>query len=379
MDQPGNRSGKRIAVLIGFVAAILLVTGAVFLLRHQPWKKAADPGEAKHDPALPFYSSLSRKEQILFEEVRSSAKEHLKDGKAIPHAFTGEEVERVFRALESDDPMLFYLDFGHSVCRTNGMETTISLAYLIPVEEIDEKAMQLEAVGAALSAYVAEMTEDFEKELFFHDTLIDKCTFSDSADGLGNTAFGALVSHSADSFGYAKAMNFLLVRNGIESRLVSGSVGEGKAHCWNLVRVDGVYAHLDAAWDDPDLETESIRFHGYFNLTDDEMALDHVCLTEGLPSCGEEIGYYRKMGFAVSSREELEAFAAGRLLHAAEENEIYFEIFPLFDIDEEELRQFLVELIDRNQETANAFLHAVRIFGASETSSACTVRLYKAD
>jgi len=79
-------------------------------------------------------------------------------------------------------------------------------------------------------------------------------------DGPSST-YAALSGAGADSLGVALAYQAVCAQYGLPCRLVSGT-RDGAAHHWNLVQVDGVWRHMDAAAPEAALLGDS-RMEGY--------------------------------------------------------------------------------------------------------------------
>ncbi|MDQ0114009.1 hypothetical protein J2T15_003452 [Paenibacillus harenae] len=98
---------------------------------------------------------------------------------------------------------------------------------------------------------------DVEKEQAIHDYLIDLVTYDDSEFNRGiptktspYSAYGALIEQYAVCDGYAHALQILGKLAGLDMFYISGR--SSIEHAWNLIRLDGVYYHVDATWNDPE-------------------------------------------------------------------------------------------------------------------------------
>ncbi|MBD3921988.1 leucine-rich repeat domain-containing protein [Paenibacillus sp. PR3] len=122
---------------------------------------------------------------------------------------------------------------------------------------------------------------DLEKETAIHDYLLSKITYDwqyysynikTGTDPGG--IYGALVEGISVCEGYAKAMNVLGHLAGLDIMYVSGTSLGGVGHAWNLVKINGAYAHVDATWDDgnPWLQEEQNNFYkrAHFNLSQNQ-------------------------------------------------------------------------------------------------------------
>lgn len=61
-----------------------------------------------------------------------------------------------------------------------------------------------------------------------------------------STAYGALAEGKADSLGIALAYCALCRTEGIECVVVTGTL-DGEGHCWNIVKIDQTYYHVDVS------------------------------------------------------------------------------------------------------------------------------------
>lgn len=181
----------------------------------------------------------------------------------------------------------------------------------------DQKTIQ--AHTAALMKKVEQVCQrlikptmtDFEKELVIHDYLIDNCRYD--VEGYKNTsimaesysAYGVLCLGTAVCEGYAEAAMLLLNRVGVECRIITGT-SRGEGHAWNLVNIEGAYYHLDVTWDDPIMaDGSNAKTYHYFNLTDKEIAQDHIWDKAAYPVCNKtDYQYYAYFNLIARDQEE---------------------------------------------------------------------------
>lgn len=157
----------------------------------------------------------------------------------------------------------------------------------LEIPETEKKAKQLyEIVTCIMNECIDDSMTDFEKEVALHDYLVEHCKYSqDVSQPSGSDiyrAYGALVNGDAVCNGYAEALQLLFACAGIESQFVIGTADEVD-HAWNLVRLDGVWYHLDATWNDPLPDQEGVAVHSFFNVTDEIMEQSHTWNREEYP------------------------------------------------------------------------------------------------
>lgn len=128
-----------------------------------------------------------------------------------------------------------------------------------------------------------KMTED-EKEKAIHNYII-KNTKYDVENYRNNTIpresyspYGVLVLGCGVCQGYAEATQMLCTKAGLQCLVIHGeaySEGNWGGHAWNLIKINGVWYHLDTTWDDPYPDRGREVQYNYFNLTDQEIGTNH--------------------------------------------------------------------------------------------------------
>ena len=100
-------------------------------------------------------------------------------------------------------------------------------------------------------------------------------------DPVPHLAYGPLVERRGICAGVAWAFYYLMREAGIECRCVSGTLKERDAigHMWNLVRLDGMYYHVDATIS---LGEEGVYLGGLMK-TDEEFARTHTWDRQSVP------------------------------------------------------------------------------------------------
>ena len=99
---------------------------------------------------------------------------------------------------------------------------------------------------------------------------------------------------------------------GIRCIPVTGQAG-GDSHIWNMVCLDGQWYHVDTTWDDPVGGDGTIR-HNYFNITDDDILLDHTIESWHPAAAGTDLAYYNVLGYTLfSSQSELNHYLASQV------------------------------------------------------------------
>ncbi len=185
-----------------------------------------------------------------------------------------EEIKELYNAVADDHPEFFYLTPQYGWIKITALYSSIRFFYIWNADERAAKATELEAAVSSLVTQAQGMTA-LEQEMFFHDTLTERCEYNEAAaeesdNGTAstayctaNTAYAALCTGDPICGGYSRAFQLLLARVGIPC-----TTPLNDDHMWNMVWLDGTPYHVDVTWDDPIEGTERSL---YLNLTDEEI------------------------------------------------------------------------------------------------------------
>lgn len=157
----------------------------------------------------------------------------------------------------------------------------ISINYGLTEEEINDRSAQLMALDAFHHLNVDELSE-VQRAYYACEYLMQNCALSESS--LNNTAYSALVQKLANSEGMAFAYVELCRQLNVDCRIVYGQL-DWQEHCWNIVKIDGNYYHVDvSAAISGGLEESFLQNdEGFWGLYRWDVA--------SYPKCSEKLGY----------------------------------------------------------------------------------------
>lgn len=188
---------------------------------------------------------------------------------------THDEAWLVTAAFYSDYPELFWARPSFWYNKSTMLCSEIQLNYNSHIYNLDtELPLFLETAETILAGMPTG--SDYEKELYLHDALIKKVTYTYSKLEEQN-GYTTLVEGKGVCAGYAFALQYLLMRAGIQSYYVVGYAGEN--HAWNLAKIDGEWYYVDATWDDPvynGSDDPYSPYYSYFNITTNKLKEDHT-------------------------------------------------------------------------------------------------------
>lgn len=215
--------------------------------------------------------------------------------------------------LTSACPYIDYIGSQYTICIDGeGYVTSVEVTYDKTAEEAQAEKEKLDEKVGEILAGIEQGWSDYDKVLYFHDSIILGCTYDDTADE-PYSAYGCLVDGRAVCEGYAKAMQILCTKAGIRCIPVAGKAYDGgtvQPHLWNKVMIDGEWTNMDLTWDDPvtDAGEDYIRYD-YFGITDAECAKDHTADDNKFLSYPEAFSsganYYRRNGLYAQEGDDI--------------------------------------------------------------------------
>lgn len=215
--------------------------------------------------------------------------------------------------LTSACPYIDYIGSQYTICIDGeGYVTSVEVTYDKTAEEAQAEKEKLDEKVGEILAGIEQGWSDYDKVLYFHDSIILGCTYDDTADE-PYSAYGCLVDGRAVCEGYAKAMQILCTKAGIKCIPVAGKAYDGgtvQPHLWNKVMIDGEWTNMDLTWDDPvtDAGEDYIRYD-YFGITDAECAKDHTADDNKFLNYPEAFSlganYYRRNGLYAQEGDDI--------------------------------------------------------------------------
>ncbi|MEV5111551.1 S-layer homology domain-containing protein [Bacillus sp. LBA3-1-1.1] len=146
----------------------------------------------------------------------------------------------------------------------------LNITYRETKEQTEYVMKQAKAI---VSSIIQTGMDDHEKVKAVHDYVVKHVSYDTSYKAY--TAYEALANRSAVCQGYTLLTYQLLKEAGIENHFVVGT-GDGQPHAWNLVKIDNKWYHLDTTFDDPVPDVQGRVTYSYFNLSDEQIAKNHV-------------------------------------------------------------------------------------------------------
>ena len=270
-----------------------------------------------------YYNHMNKAQQAAYHSILSGVK-NLADEFQIP-ALEGEELYNVFFQMRLDHPEIFWVSSYKYRYYKDSPNLIFIPEYLFDKKKICEHQKAMTARVEKLIRPAQKLSE-WEKEKYVHDFICENIRYDKLKKSYSHEIIGPLGQGVGVCEGIAKAVKVLLDALGVWCVIAicgnNPEKGIKYRHTWNIVKIGGIYYHLDATFDNTlgkDRETSEIRYD-YFNLDDSQIFRDHEPLIAPAPHCGDhEHFYYKEKKLSFTKKEDvykrsLQAAKKGRVL-----------------------------------------------------------------
>ena len=271
-----------------------------------------------------YYQKMNKPQQAAYHAMQQGVLA-LADEIQLPR-IPAEELYDVFFRLRLDHPEIFWVVSYRYRYYQDSPNIIFVPEYLFEKNKIREHQKAMQSRVEKLARPAAKFTE-WEKEKYIHDFICENITYDKLKKPYSHEIIGPLGQGVGVCEGIAKAVKILLDALGVWCVIVlcgnNPEKGIKYRHTWNIVRIDGVYYHLDVTFDNSlgkcSMTGEEIRYD-YFNLDDKYIFRDHEPLIAPAPSCtnGDHF-YYKEKKLSFTKLEEVKK----RALQAAKKGKLF--------------------------------------------------------
>lgn len=232
--------------------------------------------------SLYYYSRLSGSEQVLYAELLYI----LKGVESNIYISASDTVmlDKVQNCVLNDHPEIFYVSGYYTTKYFVGEKTlgcSFSGQYIYDKAEIERRNILIEKYISRCLSALPETNDDYPKIKYIYDYVISNTSYDlNSADN--QNICSVMINGVSVCQGYAKSVQLLLNRCGIEATLVTGNVDNevtAGPHAWNLVKSNGSWYYMDATWGDASFRGENTVNEGivydYLLTTTTDIAYTH--------------------------------------------------------------------------------------------------------
>jgi transglutaminase-like putative cysteine protease len=261
------------------------------------------------------YHKLDEDKQTIYLEMLG-ALEEMKDDVRLSTTDKS-KLDVVFNCLMDDHPELFYVNGYKYTEYTLGSSTTgitFSGTYSMSKEQVNSTKPVLDAKINECLMNAPNSDDEYLTAKYLYEWVIDNTEYDKSVDNNQNICSVFLEGKSVCQ-GYAKSLQYMLQKSGIECFIVTGFTG-GERHAWDVAKINGEYYYLDPTWGDASYsysgDVDSIYDfapsinYDYFLVTTQELTRTHsIERVVELPECDEITdNYFVREGLYLTGFDE---------------------------------------------------------------------------
>lgn len=195
------------------------------------------------------YHTLDEKGKALYDEIFDALNTRKQEVEV--STLDVEELNRIFTCVMSDHPELFYVD-GYQYTKYSVGNVITKLVfygnYIFSEEDIKDYQKQIQKITEELILSIPADADEYQMVKAVYEYIIYQTEYDLNAENNQNI-LSVLLQHKSVCQGYAKTLQYILQRMGVECILVTGNVN-GDGHAWNIVKVNNAYYHIDTTWGD---------------------------------------------------------------------------------------------------------------------------------
>lgn len=259
-----------------------------------------------------YYSKLTDREKKIYKALYTGLTNLENQIKTVPVSNPDKLMEKVWSALISDNPHLYYVDQSQIAYQYSVTEMVITPAYYFPKTQIQSYNQQIQdRVNKIVTAIVNKHGKnELKKETSLYDYFARHFTYNNAALNTtdkyilcrAHSILGVFLDGTAVCEGFAKAFKFMMNAMDMKCIVVGGKsdFDDAIGHAWNIVKINGKSYHVDPTWALCISEKDHTRFD-YLNLSDRQISEDHRDF-HGLPKCeDEDLDYYKSNGMEIDN------------------------------------------------------------------------------
>lgn len=258
-----------------------------------------------------YYNLLDKTQQKAYHAIKTGLLA-LAPSFPVPR-LEARELADIYFMIRMDNPEIFYTVKYSYRFHVDSDHVEMIPEYLFTKKQIKDHQEAMRSRIKKLARPAEKMSEK-EKEQYIHDFICSNIHYDKLKKPYSHEIIGALGQGVAVCEGIAKAVLMLCRELGIWCIIALSESNPEKQikyrHAWNIVRINGVYYHLDATFDNTLSKPDVIRYD-YFNLSDAQIFRDHEPSIWKIPACTDgDHTWYREKKISFTKYEDVQKRAA---------------------------------------------------------------------
>ena len=198
-----------------------------------------------------YFNQIPSELNEIYRELYERLKNY-EDSADLYASVSAKDFWTAYYSVLADHPEFFWVGTSAQIKESALTRKVVGYEISTTVEKKnrDHLRASLEAAADECIAGISSEASDYEKIKYVYEYLINTTDY-DAGSPNNQNIQSALLGHNSVCAGYSKAFQYILHRMGMFCTYVTGKTTDGSDHGWNMVRIDGVYYHVDVTWGDP--------------------------------------------------------------------------------------------------------------------------------
>lgn len=261
-----------------------------------------------------LYNNLDSGHKKVYSEILESLSTM---GKEVKVSTVNKKVlDKAFMCVMNDHPELFYVS-GYQYTQEWSEEGVTGIlfsgAYTMSKEDVIKYKQAIDKRVNSCLSKMPVSDDEYDTIKYLYEWVIQNTEYDKSVKD-NQTICSVFLGGRSVCNGYAKSLQYLLQKLGIQCVLVTG-YANNERHAWNIVRINGKYYHIDPTWGDASYSYKQIKSsdsdipeinYDYFLITKNEVLRTHSYEEiVRLPDCStKDDNYFVKEGLLLDSYNE---------------------------------------------------------------------------
>lgn len=241
-------------------AAVMMFTGVLV---------ADIPQTEIEASAASYVNPYTGEHKEAYKKVLKGLKNMDKTISLSKYKITYDDYDEILCHILLNYPEIFYVkpETEYTYFEHTGNIISVYPIYYYSKDTVSSKKKKLNAAVDDIVSDVKSTWSDVQKALYVHDRIAVECEYNEQNEV--RSAYEALVGGDGVCVAYAMAYKLVLDELGIDCLLVSS---DSMNHCWNMVKIDGKWYHVDLTWDDSLPDFKGQIYHDFFLCSDAEIS-----------------------------------------------------------------------------------------------------------
>ena len=289
------------------------------------------PFKAKKADLRPYsYDFIDEKKAYIYDALLTAIDQKKTSVKfSTVMNLTSEDYCAVYQQIYNDECSMFYLDtkMQYAVNSVTRAVASANIFYRYSDSEIENMQKVIDAEADRVIAMITPDMSEYDVVKLFYDYLAENVDYDENTENCRDI-YGVFADKKAICGGYAKAMEYLCSKVGIDAITITGDA-DGVPHMWNMVKLGGEWYHIDPTYAVTESRVGQYVRYDYFCVTDDLISRSRTVYEQDYQypaAVSDTCNYYVKNGLVADSWSDLKKMLTEQVIEASKEKRLVAEV-----------------------------------------------------